>query len=195
MATTHEVGFQSPGSERLARVGKGTGRVDMALAAIFLFCAAAVAAALVSQHQFGMDPCPWCVLQRAIFCAIGIAALIGLAWRRPAGRRVGAGLSLLLALAGIAAALWQHFVAASSQSCTQTLADKIMNATKLPTLLPEVFEARATCADAAVSLFGVSYDFWSLAGFVLVVVLAVVALSAVRRRATATYAPARREPT
>jgi len=51
------------------------------------------------------------------------------------------------------------------------------------------------CDDAAVSLFGVSYDFWSLAGFVLVVVLAVVALSAVRRRATATYAPARREPT
>ncbi len=39
---------------------------------------AAVGAALVTQHVYGMQPCPWCVLQRAIFLAISIAALAGL---------------------------------------------------------------------------------------------------------------------
>ena len=197
MATTHEIGFSSSGSERLVRVGPRTGRVDAALGGIFVFAVAAVAGALVSQHRFGMDPCPWCILQRLIYCAVALAALLGLAWRRPAGRRIGGGLALLLALAGMAAALWQHFVAAVSESCNLTLADKVMNATRLPTLLPEVFEPRASCADAAVSLFGVSYDLWSFAGFVLVAVLAIVALAAVRGRPSATYSSAstRREPT
>jgi disulfide bond formation protein DsbB len=197
VAKTHEIGFSSSGSERLARVGRGSGRVDAALSGIFVFAAGAVAGALVSQHRFGMDPCPWCILQRLIYCTIALAALLGLAWRRPAGRRIGGGLALLLAIAGMAAALWQHFVAAASESCNLTLADKIMNATRLPTLLPEAFEPRASCADAAVSLFGVSYDLWSLAGFVLVAVLAIVALAAVRGRRSPTHSSSspRREPT
>ena len=39
-----------------------------------------------------------------------------------------------------------------------------------------MFEARASCADAAVSLLGVPYDFWSGALFALIGVLMVVAL-------------------
>jgi protein dithiol:quinone oxidoreductase len=90
----------------------------------------------------------------------------GLAWRSALGQRsIALGL-LLLCGAGIAAALWQHFVAAVSASCNLTLADRIMSASGLPGLLPGVFEARATCADAAVNLLGVPYEFWSLALFV-----------------------------
>ena len=44
-----------------------------AFAAIAAF--AAVAAALVSQHAFGMEPCPWCVLQRLVFGVL-IAILV-----------------------------------------------------------------------------------------------------------------------
>jgi disulfide bond formation protein DsbB len=123
---------------------------------------AAVGAALVSQHVFNMDPCPWCILQRLIFVLIAVVCLVGLASKRIAGALVA-----LLALGGIAAALWQHFQAASSSSCVMTLADKIVIATKLDSLLPDVFLARASCADAAVSLLGIPYDFWSLALFVL----------------------------
>jgi len=137
---------------------------------------AAVSAALVSQHVYGMEPCPWCVLQRLVFVAIGIFALLGLVWRGPAGTRVAGTLALMLAAAGLAAALWQHFVAAQSASCNLTLADRIVNATGLNAMLPGVFEARASCADAAVSLLGVSYDFWSAALFAAIGVLMVVAL-------------------
>ena len=139
------------------------------LAGIALACVAALAAALVTQHAFDMQPCPWCVLQRVVFVAIALACGLGLAWRSAAGRRIGAGLGLLLALGGIAAALWQHFQAAASASCNLTLADKIVSGwLQLDALLPDVFAPRASCADAAVDLLGVPYDLWSLALFVLV---------------------------
>jgi protein dithiol:quinone oxidoreductase len=128
---------------------------------------AAVGAALVSQHVFGMEPCPWCVLQRVIFLAISLACVIGLVWRSAPGRRLAAGLAMLLAEAGVAAALWQHFVAAASASCNLTLADKIVGALRLDGLAPDVFSARASCADAAVNLFGLPYEFWSLGLFLL----------------------------
>jgi len=146
-------------------------RADAWLAGVALACLAAVGVALVSQHVYDMQPCPWCVLQRVIFVAIALACGLGLVWRNRAGRLVSALLGLLLALCGIAAALWQHFQAAASASCNLTLADKIVSRwLQLDQLLPDVFEPRASCADAAVSLLGVSYDFWSLALFVLVAV-------------------------
>ena len=145
------------------------GRSRSMFAAVALVCVAAVAAALVSQHVFDIQPCPWCVLQRVIYLAIALACSIGLLWRSATGRRVGAGLGVLLASAGVAAALWQHFQAAASTSCKQTLADKIVSGwLQLDSLWPDVFSARASCADAAVSLLGISYDLWSLALFVAV---------------------------
>ncbi|MEO5844676.1 MAG: disulfide bond formation protein B [Caldimonas sp.] len=140
-------------------------------AAGFAFVAAlsfgVVIAALVSQHAYEMQPCPWCVLQRLIFVAIGVFALLGLVWRGAAGSRVAATFALLLAAAGIAAALWQHFVAAKSASCNLTVADRIMSATTLDRLLPDVFETRASCADAAVSLLGVPYAMWAALAFLV----------------------------
>jgi disulfide bond formation protein DsbB len=140
----------------------------------------ALIAALVSQHAFGMDPCPWCTLQRLIFLAIGAFALLGLVWRGAAGSRVAGTFALLLAACGFAAALWQQLVAARSASCNLTLADRIMAASQLDRLLPDVFEARASCADAAVSLLGVPYGYWSAALFVVcaVALLRILRLSA-----------------
>ena len=142
---------------------------------------AAVAAALVSQHVFDMQPCPWCVLQRLIFAMIALAALVGLAWRSTVDQRSVAIAVMLLGAAGIAAVLWQHFVAAASASCNLTLADRIMSASGLPALLPEVFEARATCADAVANLLGVPYEFWGLALFVVIEAAAIGLLLRVRR--------------
>ena len=135
----------------------------------------AVAAALLSQHRFDMQPCPWCVLQRLVFVAMAGVALLGLPRIRLL-RRLSAGLLLLLAGSGMAAALWQHFVAASSTSCKLTLADRIMGATGLDSRFPEVFAAYATCADAAVSIAGIPYEFFSLALFAALGLAAVMVL-------------------
>ena len=137
----------------------------------------ALGTALVSQHAFEMQPCPWCVLQRLIFVVIAVVCGLGWAVRHATLRRVAAGLALGLAGCGIGAALWQHFRAAASASCNLTLADKIVNgALQLDSLLPEVFAVRASCADAAVNLLGVPYDFWSLALFTAMAVAMAVAV-------------------
>jgi disulfide bond formation protein DsbB len=95
-------------------------------------------------------------------------------------QRVLSVLVVALAMSGVAAALWQHFVAAKSNSCALTLADRILTWTALDQRWPELFEVRATCADAAANLLNVPYEFWSLALFALVGVWALT--SAMRRR-------------
>lgn len=85
-----------------------------------------------------------------------------------------------VAASGAAAALWQHFVAAKSNSCAFTLADKIISFTGLDQRLPEWFEVRASCADAAVDLLGMPFEFWSLALFAALGVWSLT--NALRRR-------------
>jgi protein dithiol:quinone oxidoreductase len=143
---------------------------------------AAVGFALYSQHQMGMQPCPWCILQRIVFLAIGAVSLLSAL--QPSGllRRVLSLPVLALAGGGVAAAWWQHFVAAKSQSCALTFADKVIGFFGADTRFPEVFEVRASCADAAVNLLGVPYEFWSMALFALIGLLALMGLLTRTRR-------------
>jgi protein dithiol:quinone oxidoreductase len=138
------------------------------LIAIAALCFAAVGAALVTQHVYDMQPCPWCVLQRLVFIVIGVVALLGLVWRSALGHRVVPFVLLLVSGSGIAAALWQHFVAAASASCNLTLADRIVSGLRLDSLLPSIFQATASCAEAAVDLWGLPYEFWSLGLFAMI---------------------------
>lgn len=163
-----------------APLGRLTPRAWLGLTAVT--CAAALAAALVSQHVFEMQPCPWCVLQRLVFVLIGLVALAGALATRPAFWRASAALSGLFALAGIATALWHHFVATSSVSCDLTLADRIMSATGLDMALPQVFAAFASCADAKARLLGVPYEFWSLGLYALLAAVAALVWRQAARR-------------
>ncbi len=144
-------------------------------------CIAAVALALVGQYGFDMRPCPWCILQRLLFVVIGLLCLVGAASNAGAVQRPAAGLTLVFAVLGGAAALYQHFVAAKSLSCNLTLADKIVTALQLESLLPSLFQITGSCADGAVSVLGVPFEFWSLALFV---VLALLALRLIARRSS-----------
>jgi disulfide bond formation protein DsbB len=160
----------------LRRGGMGLGARPL-LVVVAVVCLAAVSAALVTQHLYDMQPCPWCVLQRLEFVLVAVVALVGAVVPARGVQRAASAGAGLLALAGIATALWQHFVAASSTSCNLTFADRVMSATGLDTLWPEVFAAYASCADAKVNLLGVPYEFWSLAIFAG---LAALALRAAR---------------
>ena len=151
----------------------------LVFAGIALVSLAAVATAVLLQYRHQMQPCPWCILQRVIFLAIAAAALVGVGWHSVSGHRIVAGAVVVLAACGAAAALWQHFVAASAASCDLTLAERIVSALGLDERWPEVFTAYASCKDAAVDLLGLPFEFWSLALFVA---LAATALAQLRRR-------------
>ena len=141
------------------------------LVGIALLCLGAVGAAVFTQYVWNMQPCPWCVLQRAIF---GLTALIALAGALLPGllQTLAVALVMIVADLGVAAALWQHFVAAEQASCALTLADRIMGASGLDALWPEVFMATATCAEAKVNLAGMPYEFWSGLLFALISIVA-----------------------
>lgn len=135
-------------------------------------CAMALVLALIAQYGWDMRPCPWCVLQRLLYVLVGLACVLGALL--PGARRPLAGVALLVAVAGAASAIYQHTVAAASFSCDLTLADRIVSGLKLDALLPSVFSATASCAEAAVSVLGVPFAYWSLALFVLLAVTAAV---------------------
>lgn len=149
------------------------------LAGIAVASFAAVAIALIAQHGFGVKPCPWCVMQRGIFLLIGAVAALG--WLiKGSVRRVSLIALLLLAAAGIAAAVFQHEVAAQMESCAMTLADRVIGTLGLEERLPYVFMVTASCAEAAAyRLLGLPYEIWS--GLLYAAVF-VAALLGLRRR-------------
>jgi disulfide bond formation protein DsbB len=147
------------------------------LALLAVASLAALAVALIAQHAFGVQPCPWCIFQRVLYLAIAAVALIG--WLLPVrGACVPAALGVLaLALGGVAAAVFQHEVAAKDASCAFTMADRFLSATGLETAVPFLFQVTATCMDAAQArLLGLGYELWSGALFALIAVVAALLL-------------------
>ena len=149
--------------------------------AVAVLCLAAVAMALLGQHGFDMQPCPWCILQRLLYLVIALVCLVGAVLRPRPARLAAAGLSILLAVLGMTAAVWQHVVAAKSSSCNLTLADKVLNALGVESLMPALFQVTANCADAAVKVLGIPFEYWSLALFAL---LALIAATTLKQRST-----------
>lgn len=146
------------------------------LVLIALACFGSVAGALVAQYHFNMQPCPWCILQRALFILIGLLAVAGALLPVRWLRGLLAGVIGLLSIAGSAAALYQHFVAAKAASCDLTLADRIVSGLKLDVTWPQIFEVRASCAEAAATILGVPFELWSGALFVALLVAAMLVL-------------------
>jgi protein dithiol:quinone oxidoreductase len=132
-------------------------------------CILAIAFALVAQHMWDMQPCPWCIIQRMLYMLLAIVTLVfGLfAGKRSTmgrisastGWRIGKWSALVISLIGVGVAAYQSLVAASQVSCNLTAAHKLISAIGLDEIAPEIFKVRATCADAAGStLLGVPFE-------------------------------------
>jgi protein dithiol:quinone oxidoreductase len=143
--------------------------------AIGVAATGALLVAVGSQHLFGMEPCPWCIVQRLVVIAIAVLAFGAAALGASRARGVavlrgvlGVGV-LALSVSGAAAAWHQHTVASRQFSCSFTWADRFLMSLGLDGWWPAMFEVRATCADAAQArLLGLPFEGWSGAFFVLV---------------------------
>ncbi len=128
-----------------------------------------IGVALYLQHGLDMLPCPLCVIQRYLFIAIGVLALIGACSGKP---RVFTGLGLLAALGGLGTAgkhLW--VLAHPGLSCGIDPMETFLN--KIPTAqyLPFLFQADGLCEDALAPWFGLSIPQWSFLWFGLFTVV------------------------
>lgn len=145
-------------------------RIPQVLTIIGLVSLGAVGLAALAQYQFDMQPCPWCVLQRLIYIVVGVLALLG-AVLSNTPRRLAVGLSFLAALWGIVTALYQQLHAVNEASCDLSMAERFIAWLKLDQLLPQLFVAYASCADAAVSVLHIPFAVWSCILFALLSVL------------------------
>ena len=152
-------------------------RIPQVLAIVGVLALASVGLAVLAQYAFDMQPCPWCVFQRLVYIVVGVLALLAAALPGLA-RRVAVGLAFLGSLGGIASALWQQLHAVNESSCDRSLAERVIARLQLDSLLPQLFEARTSCADAAVSVLHIPFAVWSCAMFALLALLLVWTLRA-----------------
>ena len=155
-------------------------RIPQVLAIVGVLSLGAVGLALLAQYKFGMEPCPWCVLQRLIYIVIGVLALVG-AVLPGVLRRLFTGLALLGALWGVGTALYQQLHAVNEASCDLSMAERFIAWLKLDQLLPQLFVAYASCADAAVSVLHIPFAVWSCAMYVILALLLAWTLRAAMR--------------
>ena len=145
-------------------------RIPQVLTAIGVLALGAVGLAALAQYAFDMQPCPWCVLQRLIYIVVGVLALLA-AVLSGLARRLVIGLALLGTLGGVASALWQQLHAVNENSCDLSLAERIITALHLDSLVPQLFIAYASCADAAVSVLRIPFAVWSCAMYAILSLL------------------------
>jgi disulfide bond formation protein DsbB len=129
--------------------------------------------ALISQHMFGMQPCAWCILQRLMFVIIAMLSIIFIFVEK--NNKISFVFLIFLATLGLAASLYQNFVAAKSFDCNVSIAEKIISSLKLNEFIPEVFGIFALCADKTPKLLGIDY---SWIGFIMFAIISdILALS------------------
>ena len=145
-------------------------RIPQVLAAIGVLALGAVGLAALAQYAFDMQPCPWCVLQRLIYIVVGVLALLA-AVLSSLPRRIVMVLALVGALLGVASALWQQLRAVNEASCDLSFAERFIAALHLDSLVPQLFVAYASCADAAVSVLHIPFAVWSCAMFAILALL------------------------
>lgn len=136
-----------------------------------------IGGALYFQLVEYMEPCPWCVIQRYLFIALGITCLIA-AFLPPKGSRRAAILALLFALGGVGAAGWHVWIKAHpSISCGLDPMETSLNHIFTAKLAPMLFRANGMCTDELEPFLGLQLPSWSLIWFVgFVIVLAILIL-------------------
>ncbi len=134
------------------------------LTAIGVLAFGAVGLAAVAQHVFDIQPCPWCAFQRLLYIVVGVLASLA-AVLSNTSRRTLIVLACLGAPGGIASV--------RENSCALMLAESIISALRLDWLVPRLFVAYASCADASVSGFHISFAIWNCAMFVIFALLLV----------------------
>lgn len=130
---------------------------------------ALIAVALYLQHIMELRPCPLCVIQRYLFLAIGVFALVG-----AIGGKVRAWtiLALLAAFGGLGVVGKHLYVIANPGfSCGIDPMETMLN--KIPTAeyLPWLFRADGLCEGATDAILGLAIPQWSAVWFVVLTVL------------------------
>jgi len=144
------------------------------LAAIAIASFGLIGGALYFQLVQYMEPCPWCVIQRYLFIALGLTCLVSL-FLSAKGRQGGTWLALLFALGGVGASGWHVWIKAHPAiSCGLDPMETSLNHIFTAKLVPVLFRANGMCTDELEPFFGLQLPSWSLiwfSGFAIVLLI------------------------
>jgi disulfide bond formation protein DsbB len=152
----------------------GRGASAPVFTGIFMACLGLLGYALVLQHLDGLDPCPWCVVQRLGFIGIAMVSLVA-ALHRPgaAGTVVYSFFAGLVAAAGAAAAGYHIWIQSSPEramSCAGSPVERFLDASKIGKMIPPLLQYDGLCTIKPWKFLTLSIPEWSLVWFVILLV-------------------------
>lgn len=135
---------------------------------------------IYAERVLYLDPCPLCITQRMFYVGIGLFAFIGLCTMKVSWlQRLTAALMALSALGGIGTAgrqVWlQHLPKDQVPECGPGLQYWLENEPWLQTL-SLLFKGDGNCAEVVWTFLGFSMGEWSLAWFVVLLLVALTLL-------------------
>lgn len=152
---------------------------------IFVICLALLGYGLYLQHMENLDPCPWCIVQRLLFMAIGLVALTA-ALHRPGrgGTIVYSALGALVAAGGAAAASYHLHIQSDPKRALECMGgwlERWLDASRIGKMIPPLLQYDGSCVLKPWSFLGLSIPGWSLVWFALLLVAFVAIIIAARR--------------
>jgi disulfide bond formation protein DsbB len=138
---------------------------------IFLVCAALLGFGLYLQHWQGLDPCPWCVVQRLGYILVGLVALVAALHRPgPIGSVVYSTFGVIASVAGAAAATYHVYLQSDPEraaKCVGSPVERVLDQLDVGSMIPPLLQYSGPCTLKPWSLVGLSIPEWSLVWFVL----------------------------
>ncbi len=148
---------------------------------IAIFCFALLGGAYYLQHVEKQFPCPFCILQRYAYLAIGLVCVVA-AGHGPRldgwGRRIYAAILAFFGLTGVVLAVWLLLKASNDTSCGADAVAEFVNGLPPAGWYSDYFFANGGCAEKWPPILGLSLSMWSLICFSVLTVLAIISLRA-----------------
>lgn len=141
---------------------------------VFLACVAILGFAVYLQHAKGLDPCPWCIVQRLGFVGVGLIALVAALHRPGPGMTVFySALGAAAALAGAAAAGYHVYLQLDPKrlaSCVGGPVERLLDQTDIGSWAPPLLQYGGPCTLKDWSFLWLSIPEWSLVMFIALAV-------------------------
>lgn len=123
--------------------------------------------ALYLQHGQGLQPCPFCVIQRYAFFIFALVCLLGASVARRSARMFAI-LASLTGIIGAGAAGWHLWVKAHPAiSCGIDPMETALNTLPTANWLPFLFKANGFCSTPTPPILGLSIPMWALLWFMV----------------------------
>jgi len=152
---------------------------------IFLGCASLLSAAIFISPFKDMNPCPMCMMQRAVFIALGALAIIA-TLHNPEyiGQKIYAIFLTLISISGASIAirqLWLQSLPEDQVPACGPGIDYMIDVFPLLEVIEMSLRGTGDCAKVQWSLFSLSIPAWSLLAFSSMALLALFILLRKRR--------------